>query len=87
MAAFIIHTPAQLSAHLRSLRKARRLTQAQLGAVIGVDQTRIAKIERNPGLVSVDQLLQIAAALGAQVALQSRDAAKAPKTSTRQPDW
>jgi Helix-turn-helix len=48
MSAFIVKTTPQLAAHLRSLRKSRSLTQAQLGAIIGVDQTRIAKIERNP---------------------------------------
>lgn len=69
MSAFIVKTIPQLAAHLRSLRKSRGLTQAQLGAIIGVDQTRIAKIERNPGSVSADQLLKLLAALGAQLTL------------------
>ena len=42
----ILQTPAQLASHLRSLRKTRGLTQAALGRLIGLDQTRIAKIER-----------------------------------------
>ena len=46
---------------VRSLRKSRELTQAQLGALVGLDQTRIAKIERNPGLVSDDQLREVLA--------------------------
>jgi HTH-type transcriptional regulator/antitoxin HipB len=72
MTDFPVQTPAQLSAHLRSLRKSRGLTQAQLGALLGVNQTRVAKIERNPGSVSVDQLLALLTALGAQVVLQPR---------------
>lgn len=59
----------QLSAHLKSLRKAQGLTQTQLGARIGVKQTRIADIERNPGAIAVDQLLQLLHALGARVEL------------------
>ena len=64
-----LQTPAQLTAHLRSLRKARRMTQAQLGALVGLDQTRIAKIERDPAVVSVGQLMRILHALRVRVAL------------------
>jgi HTH-type transcriptional regulator/antitoxin HipB len=64
-----IQTPAQLADHLRSLRKARGLTQAALGELVGLDQTRIAKIERNPRLVSVAQLMQLLAALRVRVQL------------------
>ena len=39
-----IQSPGQLFAHLRSLRKSRGLNQVQLGAVLGVGQTRIARI-------------------------------------------
>jgi HTH-type transcriptional regulator / antitoxin HipB len=66
---YLLQTPKQLAAHLRSLRKARGLTQAQLGLRLGVDQSRVAKIERNPTLISVGQLLTLLGALGAQVAL------------------
>jgi HTH-type transcriptional regulator/antitoxin HipB len=76
-----IQTPAQLSAHLRSLRRARGLTQAGLGALVGLDQTRIAKIERNPRLVNVGQLMQILAALRVRVLLQPLD--EQPKTRSR----
>lgn len=82
-----IQTPAQLSAHLRSLRKSRALTQAQLGALVGLDQTRIAKIERNPGLVSVDQLLRILTALGVQVLLQPKPAVGGARSTKQTTDW
>lgn len=55
----------QLKAHLRSLRKQRGLTQAQLGQQLGIGQVRIAEIEAKPGLVSVDQLVKLLSALGA----------------------
>jgi HTH-type transcriptional regulator/antitoxin HipB len=54
---------AQLRQHLKAFRKARKLTQAQLGDLIGVSQARIAEIEANPGLVSFEQLLQLLSAL------------------------
>lgn len=66
---FQIHTPAQLSVHIKSLRKARGLTQAELGQRIGVKQARVADIEKDPGSVSLDQLLQVLHALDARLQL------------------
>jgi HTH-type transcriptional regulator / antitoxin HipB len=68
-----LQTPAQLSNHLRSFRKARGLTQAALGALTGLHQTRIAKIERDPKRVSVGQLLQLLAVLKVRVLLDLSD--------------
>lgn len=64
-----VQTPAQLSVHIKSLRKARGLTQAALGERIGVKQVRVADIENNPGAVSLDQLLQVLHALDARLLL------------------
>ncbi len=61
---------SQLARHLKSLRKSRGLTQAQLGALIGVGQVRVAAIEKNPAAVSLDQLLKLLAALNAQLVLR-----------------
>ena len=66
---FPIRTPAQLSVHIKSLRKARGLTQAALGERLGVKQVRVAAIEGNPGAVSLDQLLQLLHALDASLVL------------------
>lgn len=85
--ALYVQTPAQLSAHIRSLRKSRGLTQAQLGALVGLDQTRIAKIERDPRLVSAGQLFQILSALGVQVVLQPKTRTSGPRSVTGRPDW
>jgi len=68
-----LQTPAQLADHLRSFRKSRGLTQAQLGRLVGIDQTRITRIEKSPGRVSVHTLLQLLVALRVQVLLQPLD--------------
>jgi HTH-type transcriptional regulator / antitoxin HipB len=67
---YFLQTPAQLSSHLRALRKAKGLSQAQLGALLGLDQTRIARIERNPAVVSIDQLFRVLSALGVRLVLR-----------------
>ena len=61
---------SQLQPLLKSLRKARGLTQAQLAQRLGVVQSRVADIERNPGAISVGQLLQLLALLDAQLVVR-----------------
>ena len=86
---YLLQTPAQLATHLRSLRKAKSLTQTQLGRLVGLDQSRVAKIERDPRLISVGQLLKILNALGIQVVLQPLQPTAKPKSPRPQgtPDW
>ncbi len=73
--AFPVRFPDQLRQHLRALRKRHGLTQAQLGALIGVSQARIAEIEANPGLVNFEQLMKLLSVLGVSLTLQEEAAA------------
>lgn len=89
--------PDQLKSHLKSLRKARGLTQLQLGRLLGLGQVRIAEIEADPAAISVDQLFRVLSALNAGVVLResaaigrepkkpetSRSAGKAPKVPSQ----
>lgn len=70
---------SQLQQLLKSLRKSRQMTQAELARRLGVVQSRVADIERDPGAVSVEQLLQVLAMLGAQVVV--RETATAPSAA------
>lgn len=69
----LIVTSAQLGALLVNVRKSRKLTQAQLGARLGLSQKRVSELELASGTLSVDQLLAICAQLGLQLNLQLRD--------------
>lgn len=88
---YAIQTPGQLGSHLRALRKAKGLSQAALGARLGLSQARIARIEGDPLSVGVGQLFQLLAALGARVSLQTDEpAAKTPAASAKRRasgDW
>ncbi len=70
---------SQLRAHLQALRRERGLTQVQLGQRLGLSQVRIAEIEANPGVVSVDQLARILSTLGAMLVLRDLAVDSAPK--------
>jgi HTH-type transcriptional regulator/antitoxin HipB len=75
--AFPVRFPNQLRQHLRALRKRHGLTQAQLGALIGVSQARIAEIEADPGLVNFEQLMKLLCVLGVSLTLQEGTVAPA----------
>jgi HTH-type transcriptional regulator/antitoxin HipB len=60
----------QLAQHLKSFRKARGLTQVQLALHLGMTQSRVAEIEMNPGKVSLENLLNVLAALEVRMLLR-----------------
>ena len=66
-------TASQLCVVLRSARKARKLTQAELAERLGLSQRRVSELEREPGTLSVHQLLAMFAQLGLQLSMQARD--------------
>lgn len=76
-----VDTPQQLKAILRSMRKSRGLTQAQLGERIGVSQKRIARIEAAPEVTRYDQIAQIVTVLGYRLVVQEPRHAGEPGTS------
>jgi len=83
-------TTAQLSAHRRSLRRLRQLTQAQLGSRLGLGQARIGKIERNPAEVSFGQIMDVLAALGGRLVLVVPEHEPSPTRTQGAPstdDW
>ncbi len=73
-----LKTAEQLRQQLRSLRKQRGLTQAQLGAWIGVTQARVVEIEANPGSVSLQQIMRVLHALGVGIVIRESQADAAP---------
>lgn len=70
---YAVHFPDQLREHLRALRKHRGLTQAELGQLIGVSQARMGEIENNPGVVSLEQVMQVLSALRVSLVLRDEE--------------
>ena len=67
---YIISISEQLAPQLRSLRRARRLCQKDLALKLGLSQSRVAAIERNPAAVSTGQLLKILKVLSVDLVLR-----------------
>ena len=81
---YTLALPDQLAKHLRALRKARGLSQVALASKLGLSQSRIAAIERNPAALGAGQLLRVLNALDAQLVLRDTRPAKTVYPETAQ---
>ena len=59
-----ITTEQQIGQLLHGVRKAKTMTQAQLALQLGLTQTRLSRMELNPGRMTVAQLLNVLNVLG-----------------------
>lgn len=63
----------QLGGLLTSLRKARRITQKQLGESLGMSQRMVAKLEAYPEKASFERVLHALSALEVDLVLKERE--------------
>lgn len=70
-------TALQLAQLLRAARKRRRLTQAAVGARLGLSQSRVSYLEQHPEDLSFQQLLSWCAVVGLELRLAERMDAEA----------
>jgi HTH-type transcriptional regulator/antitoxin HipB len=68
----IVVLPDQLGPLLQAARKAAGLSQTTLAARLGLSQSRLSAMERDPSTISVAQLLALLGALGLELAVQDR---------------
>jgi DNA-binding XRE family transcriptional regulator len=55
---------------IRQTRKERKLTQEELGQLIGVQKAQISRLESSASNVTIDTLMKVFAALKAKVKIQ-----------------
>ena len=82
-----ILTPSQLGLLLQGARKNRKLSQQELARRLGLSQNRLSELERNAGVLSVDQLLAICGQLGLQLTVQRRAEPAPADVGTPSTDW
>ena len=63
----------QLGGLLTSLRKARRITQKQLGESLGMSQRMVAKLEAYPEKASFERVLHALSAMEVDLVLKERE--------------
>ncbi len=78
MNSYPIKTPQQLGAVLQGYRKTHQLTQAQVGARVGLPQKEISKLEMNPTNTSLVRVFKLLAALELEIVVRERGTAAKP---------
>lgn len=68
----IMVSPKDLGVMLRELRKQKGLTQAALGARVGLDQKRVSLMENGNPNIRVDSLFRLLSALNVGMALEPK---------------
>jgi len=91
-ATYPLLTATQLGQLLRAARKRRGLTQAEVGARLGLSQNRVSHLEGHPDELSVKQLLIWCAVVGLELSAAERQAntLQAGQSSIRtdtSPEW
>ena len=76
-------TGVQLGQLLKSARKRRKLTQAQVASHLGLSQNRVSYLELHPDELSFKQLLGWCAAVGVELRLSERT----PAASANSTEW
>ena len=84
---YATNTPAQLRAVLRGLRKARGLSQTEVGRLLGVSQKRIARIESAPNRTSYEQIAKLIALLGGRIVVEETVALQPISPSAPAGEW
>jgi HTH-type transcriptional regulator/antitoxin HipB len=75
-------TPEQLASVLRGQRQAKKLTQKQAAALVGLLPKTISAMESDPERVSVGSLFKLLSALGLELMLQPKAGANPARNPT-----
>ena len=65
-------TTTQLGQILLSARKAKGMTQGDLGARLGLKQGRVSQFEKKPGTINAQQLLSLMSVLGLELMIGAK---------------
>lgn len=76
----LVHSPEQLAVLLKTTRKARRLTQGELAARLGLSANRFSELESDLGALSVQRLFELTQALGLEIFVANADSPAAAAT-------
>ncbi len=87
-----IKTPQQLGVVLQGYRKARMLTQTQVGARVGLPQKEISKLELDPSNTALARVFKLLAALDLEIVVRERQtssasSASSESTSSESSEW
>jgi HTH-type transcriptional regulator/antitoxin HipB len=69
----LIATPDQLSHVMRSVRKARKLSQLEVGKTVGLLQKSVSALENHPESATIESLFKLLSALELELIVSPKD--------------
>lgn len=83
----LVHSPEQLAVLLKTTRKARRLTQGELGTRLGLSANRFSELESDLGALTVQRLFELTQALGLEIFIANADGPAGSSADATPPQW
>ncbi|HCH4651518.1 TPA: helix-turn-helix domain-containing protein [Vibrio parahaemolyticus] len=81
----LITSPRQLGIYLRDVRKNQRRNQTTVGDIVGLKQTTVSKLEREPASSSIESLMRLLSSLDLELHIQDK-AVSREQANLRDPD-
>ncbi|HCE4591600.1 TPA: helix-turn-helix domain-containing protein [Vibrio parahaemolyticus] len=81
----LITSPKQLGIYLRDVRRNQSRNQTKVGDMVGLKQTTVSKLERDPASSSIESLMRLLSSLDLELHIQDK-AVSCEKTNLRDPD-
>lgn len=69
----LVTTPRSLAAHLRDLRKTKKISQKNVANHVGLRQATISKFESHPEKTAVETLFKILASMELELHIEQRE--------------
>ncbi|EJG0966141.1 hypothetical protein [Vibrio parahaemolyticus] len=68
----LITSPKQLGIYLRDVRRNQRRNQTKVGDIVGLKQTTVSKLERDPASSCIESLMRLLSSLELELHIQHK---------------
>ncbi|MCG7490913.1 helix-turn-helix domain-containing protein [Vibrio sp. Of14-4] len=68
----LITSPKQLGIYLRDVRRTQKRNQTLVGDIVGLKQTTVSKLERDPASSSIESLMRLLSSLNLELHIEEK---------------
>ncbi|WP_348254207.1 helix-turn-helix domain-containing protein [Vibrio parahaemolyticus] len=83
----LITSTRQLGIYLRDVRKNQRRNQTTVGDIVGLKQTTVSKLERDPASSSIESLMRLLSSLDLELHIQDKAVSREQTKLRDADDW
>ncbi len=69
----LITSPRQLGIYLRDVRRTQKRNQTLVGDIVGLKQTTVSKLERDPASSSIESLMRLLSSLNLELHIEEKN--------------